>query len=192
MIKREYDLAISTPNIKGVFNIMDINLSSGILPDQDVEVHISDCGWFVCVLYLVPLAMQSTTYLKESHEMEDEHAHTQACQMKIDRDLDAKGDPERETREEYILLPFEVERDFTRDPEVLNVINSRNWDMYDPPGNNDDLIARELNQTVILQLVVKKIEKRRPREHRIINAKTVGRRTSGGGPSPTSSAGGCI
>ena len=112
--------------------------------------------------------------------MEDEHAQTQACQMQIDKDMDVQGSPERETREEYILLPFEVERDFIRDPEVLNVINSRNWDMFPYPENEEQMIAREMNQTCILQLVVKKIERRKPRKHRVSTSKTVGRRTSGG------------
>ena len=47
MIKRQYDLAVSTPEVRGIFNIMDIDLPSGLLPDEDVEVHVSDCGWYV-------------------------------------------------------------------------------------------------------------------------------------------------
>ena len=97
--------------------------------------------------------------------MGDEDATNQACQLQIDRDMEAQGNPERETREEYIELPFEVERDFIRDPDLICAINQRQWiSVADPPSNEDELVARELFQTNILQLVVKNWKLKNPKE----------------------------
>ena len=58
-----------------------------------------------------------------------------------------------------------MERDFIRDPDLICAINQRQWiSVADPPSNEDELVARELFQTNILQLMVKNWKLKYPKE----------------------------
>ena len=146
---------------------------------------LADCGRFVRLLIKVPLELSDSSYVRNVRHVDNGNFMTQSCENAIicnrkKQDL-RPDDEERETREEFVLLPWEADPHFQEDARYQSFRNRRlaedvsmiRQEIMDDttiiPDEKVDLIVElEMCHTENLQLCFKKIETKSRRKKRII------------------------